>query len=240
MMSRTFAICASLSIALHVGFALFMVSPRPREVDIDIEPVPALAGETFEVPSAPSDPTSTPTSAPTSIPEAPTAAAQAPESRVTRAARSRGEGRAPEPPKQFGAVGERGASDVVVAFGRAIAQVASADPEWTTTPFGDTGVVDVTLAIDDAGALVRAAIGGGGSAPMRRAVERTIAFVRGRTFTASAPEVRLRVHARTNPDTVHDGLHGDVFAIGASSDGHTAFFALSIGRRVDMDVDVAK
>ena len=39
-------------------------------------------------------------------------------------------------------------------------------------------------------------------------------------------------------DAVHDGLHGDVFAIGGSFAGAegSAFFALAIGRRIDVRV----
>jgi hypothetical protein len=46
------------------------------------------------------------------------------------------------------------------------------------------------------------------------------------------------VVATVTPDSVHDGLHGDVFAIGGSFAGGegSAFFALAIGRRIDVRV----
>jgi hypothetical protein len=41
-----------------------------------------------------------------------------------------------------------------------------------------------------------------------------------------------------SPDEMHDGLHGEVFAIGGSFDATqgSAFFALAIGRRIDLQV----
>jgi hypothetical protein len=239
-MSRKEALLTStiVSFAVHaaaVGAVLRPLVPEPREIEID--PVPALAGETFEVPSYPATPTATAAAAAPAI----ETSAPRPEVDARRTGTGqRGPSSASLAPIRYGAVGERGTTDIVVAFGRAIAQVASADPEWITASFGDTGAAGVTLTIDDAGALVHAVVGGETSPQLRRAVERTIAFIKGRTFTASAPEVHLRVRARVSPDVVHDGLHGDVFALGASSDGHTAFFALSVGRRVDFDVDVTR
>jgi hypothetical protein len=88
--------------------------------------------------------------------------------------------------------------------------------------------------------MYKADLAPGGSEALRRGVERTIAFIKGRTFTAGAPVIRLRISARVSPDAVHDGLHGDVFAIGASGEGHTAFFALSIGRRIDIEIKQLK
>jgi hypothetical protein len=52
---------------------------------------------------------------------------------------------------------------------------------------------------------------------------------------------RLRIIAKVAPDEVHDGLHGEVFAIGGSfgTAQGSAFFALAIGRRIDVQVQTA-
>ena len=49
---------------------------------------------------------------------------------------------------------------------------------------------------------------------------------------------KLRIVATIGADSVHDGLHGDVFAIGGSfAEGEgSAFFALNVGRRIDLRV----
>ena len=59
-----------------------------------------------------------------------------------------------------------------------------------------------------------------------------------RSFTATRATTRLHVVATVSQDQVHDGLHGDVFAIGGSFAGTegSGFFALAIGRRIDVRV----
>jgi hypothetical protein len=63
-----------------------------------------------------------------------------------------------------------------------------------------------------------------------------------RAFTAHGMTTRLRVVAHVSKDDVHDGLHGDVFALsGGSFAGEvgTAFFALPAaggGRRIDVEL----
>ena len=58
------------------------------------------------------------------------------------------------------------------------------------------------------------------------------------TVTIPSPRrgkvTKLRLSATVSPNTVPDGLHGDVFAIGAADD--EGFFALSVGRRIDLRV----
>ncbi len=148
----------------------------------------------------------------------------------------------PSPPPLFGAVGERGAIDVATAFTRGFPQAASADPVWASAPFGEGGSATVTLEIDATGELQATRIGGSPGPGLRRGIERTLALLKNRSFTAPGRVTTLRVHARVSPDEVHDGLHGDVFALGASyreGDG-SAFFALAIGRRVDVNVRAGK
>ncbi|MEO8875921.1 MAG: hypothetical protein ABI461_10060 [Polyangiaceae bacterium] len=142
------------------------------------------------------------------------------------------------PTEVFGADGDRSAVDLASAFTRAFPQTASADAAWSSAPLGSAGAVDVVLEIDGDGNLIRTEVLGSGSPTLRRGVERTIVLLEHRLFTAHARTTRLRVTAVISPDATHDGLHGDVFALGGSfsaTEGD-AFFALSIGRRIDVRI----
>lgn len=224
------------SIAAHLAVAIVLLRPAVKKGHDEIDIEPPLAGETFELPAPvmttvnASPATDETTSTPSSI--ATTAAR--PSNPTTNNASSSG----PEEEKKYGAVGERGTDDLRNAFERAMFQTASTDTEWASVALGDAGVVDVTLSIDDTGALVRTNLGGGGSPALRRAVERTLALIRARTFTATAPEIHVRIHARVTPDAIHDGSDTAVFALGMSPDLHTAFFSLAIGKRIDFEFDV--
>jgi hypothetical protein len=143
----------------------------------------------------------------------------------------------------FGAVGVRYATDLATTFTRAFPQAASADAAWGTASFGPAGTAEVTLVLDESGRVSSTSVGGNPSLALRRGIERTLALLTPRVFTASAPSTRLRVTARVARDEVHDGLHGDVFALsGGSFSGEvgTAFFALPSGtgpgRRVDVEL----
>jgi len=138
----------------------------------------------------------------------------------------------------FGAIGERASVDLATAFTRGFPQAASADPVWATAPYGAAGEATVVLEIDESGALVDSRIEGAPSPALRQGLLRTLALIHARSFTARRLVTRLRVTAHVSPDEVHDGLHGDVFAIGgsfAAAEGR-AFFALAIGRRIDLSV----
>jgi hypothetical protein len=139
-------------------------------------------------------------------------------------------------------VGDRAAVDLATAFTRGFPQAASADPAWSRAPFGGAGDAIVTLQIDGDGALVGAFVDGSPGPALRAGIARTIALLRARTFTSNARMTRLRVIAKVEPDDVHDGLHGEVFAIGGSFEATqgSAFFALAIGRRIDLLVHVAR
>jgi hypothetical protein len=79
-------------------------------------------------------------------------------------------------------------------------------------------------------------VNGAAGAALARGIQRTMALIGGRTFTARGPRTRLHVAATISANVVHDGLHGDVFAVsGATGDG-AAFFALPVGRRIDLRV----
>lgn len=143
-----------------------------------------------------------------------------------------------EPERMFGAEGDRSATDLSTTFTRAFPQTASADASWASAPMGATGAVDVILTIDDEGNLVGSDIRGGTSPALHRGIERTLVLMKHRVFTARARTTTLRVSAVVSVDAVHDGLHGDVFALGGSftaTEGN-AFFALAIGRRIDVKI----
>ncbi len=223
------------SAAAHLGagwLVLHTWQTTPVERVVEIDPQPALQGETFDLPSDPT--TAGATQTPTTHESANDLATVT--AKPSGASSSSLGTLAPGPlgPSQYGAVGERGTAELLPTFARAFVQAASSDPLWASAPLGDAGTVDMTFTIDEQGALVRTITGGTGTPPLRRGIERTMALIASRTFVASAAETRVRVTARIVPDEVHDGLHGDVFAIGAS--GTTSFFALAIGRRIDIDI----
>jgi hypothetical protein len=144
----------------------------------------------------------------------------------------------------FGAVGVRSATDLATTFTRAFPQAASGDSSWLLEPFGAAGALDVALVLDEDGRLSRASVTGAGSLALRRGIDRTLTLIGSRPFTAREATTRLRVSARVVRDDVHDGLHGDVFALSGgtfSGDVGTAFFALpaalgSPGRRIDVEL----
>lgn len=228
------------SIAVHaaVGAALFVKVPAaapPRE------PAPTLAGDTFDLAAFEPPPasevvteTAPPTDPGTAKPTPPRPTLKAPGSATTAGA---GTGTSDAPPV-YGAVGDRSAVDVAVAFTRSFPQASSADPFWATVPFGELGATDVTFVLGEDGALESWSMAGTPGEALSRAVNRTMALIKGRMFVATGRVTKLHVTAKVSPDEVHDGLHGDVFAVGGSFSGGegSAFFALSIGRRVDVTI----
>jgi hypothetical protein len=206
---------------------------------LDVEPSPAPPDDFDEPPSSPSlggAPTAVPTPSAPSTPAA---------RRISSTALPAGASAAsPAPPAPFGAVGVRFAADLATTFTRAFPQAASADPIWSTVSFGSRSSTDVTLTLDEDGHLARTSIGGAPSAALRRGIERTLALLgTGRAFTAHGAVTKIRIAARVTRDDVHDGLHGDVFALSGGSfsgDVGNAFFALppagGPGRRIDVEL----
>ncbi len=144
-------------------------------------------------------------------------------------------------PVVFGAVGVRYASDLATTFTRGFPQAASADAIWAGASFGPAGTATVSLVIDEGGRLTSSSVAGSPSPALRRGIDRTLVLLGGRTFTARGAVTKLRVTARVSPNDVHDGLHGDVFALSGGSfagDTGTAFFALpgANARRVDVEL----
>jgi hypothetical protein len=149
---------------------------------------------------------------------------------------------APIPPR-FGAVGVRFATDLATTFTRAFPQAGSAEPIWYSAPFGSAGRAEVSFVLNDEGGLVSTEVTGSPSPALRRSIDRTLLLLAPRTFTARGAVTRLNIAAHVSRDAVHDGMHGDVFALSAGSfsgDVGTAFFALppasGPGRRVDVEV----
>jgi hypothetical protein len=214
-----------------VGETLEVEPPQQAPEEETVEP----AAETAAVPAPVPVPASA--SAPAPAPAPAPASALAPALAPASASAS-----AP-PPLPFGAAGVRYATDLPTTFTRSFPQAASADPAWASAPYGSAGSATVSLVIDENGRLTSSAILGSPSSALRRGIERTIALIEPRAFTASAAITRLRVNARVARDDVHDGLHGEVFAVSGGSfakDVGSAFFALpsaaGSGRRVDVEV----
>jgi hypothetical protein len=247
------AVFAAASLALHAA-AFGLVHVRGAPPPLVFEPTSqTLSGETLDVDPPTPDPGAEPAEAIDTPLEHPLRSAPAPADAVApshpaahaprNAASAAAQGSPGATPALFGAVGVRFATDLATTFTRAFPQAASADPVWNTVSLGSAGTADVNLVLDDAGHLTGHTIAGTPSPALRRGIERTLALLAPRTFTAHGAVTKLRVTARVGRDDVHDGLHGDVFALSGGSfagDVGTAFFALPAaggpGRRIDVEL----
>lgn len=243
---------ALFSAALHGGAFAFVRSRPSHEVSPpSFDPTsPALTGETLDVEPASTEPgaeaadTTQPAESPALVTPGLTTVPPHPAAAANRALHPASTPSAPggAKPALFGAVGVRFATDLATTFTRAFPQAASADAVWATVPFGSAGTADVMLTLDDAGHLTGNTVTGTPSPALRRGIERTLALLGPRAFTARGMTTKLRVVARVGRDDVHDGLHGEVFALsGGSFSGEvgTAFFALPAaggGRRIDVEL----
>jgi hypothetical protein len=241
----TWPVFLGLSLVTH-GAAVLSTRLRPpaTEVRVAFEPpeqASAIAGETLDI--DPADPAEVPPDSPAAPPEVPITSL--PIARFS----PRTPGATPSSPSRsapatlFGAVGERSAVDLATTFTRAFPQAASADPLWLGAAFGSTSSAEVTLALDEDGHLSGSTVAGGPSSALRHGIERTLALLGARSFTARSAATKLRITAHVSRDDVHDGLHGDVFALSGGSfagDVGSAFFALpagpGAGRRVDVEL----
>ena len=243
---------ALFSAALHGGAFAFVRSRPSHEVSPpSFDPTsPALTGETLDVEPASTEPgaeaadTTQPAESPALVTPGLTTVPPHPAAAANRALHPASTPSAPggAKPALFGAVGVRFATDLATTFTRAFPQAASADAVWATVPFGSAGTADLTLTLDDAGHLTSNTVTGTPSPALRRGIERTLALLGPRAFTSRGMTTKLRVVARVGRDDVHDGLHGEVFALsGGSFSGEvgTAFFALPAaggGRRIDVEL----
>jgi hypothetical protein len=244
---------AVLSLALHLAAAgairraIELRLPRPAPETS--RATPALVGDTLDV-EPPAEPTDEDEAAGGAASES--TGATAPHDSTARpgphgARRPSGLAAAATPPAPppalFGAVGERSAVDLPTTFARAFSQAASADPAWSTVPLGPAGTAEVTLVLDDTGHVAGHAISGAPSRALRRGIESTVVLLGGRPFTARAAVTRLRLATHVLPNDVHDGLHGDVFALSGGTftgDVGNTWFALRTsatgGRRVEVEL----
>jgi hypothetical protein len=242
--------CA-LSVGLHAATFETLRTKTFRQLT-DVAPAPEVFGKALDIqaPAAPEtdvDPADAPApEPPIEKPEvngaAPVRTARAAHSPVRPVEEGRGEHRERE---LFGAVGARFATDLSATLTRAIPQAFSADPAWNDALAGDAGAVDLTLVLDEAGHIESSSLAGRPSRALRSSLLRTLALMAERSFTAPQATTRLRLTARVTRDDLHDGLHGDVFALSGGSFAGTmgsAFFALPApsgsgpGRRVDVEL----
>jgi hypothetical protein len=261
---RGFGLTLGISLGAHVAIAAALLAPRPRLLDPAHDPSPQIAGETFELPApdtqdvplANASPSPESQSVPASPEEGDAPARPTPRDKVrgrhgqrpSHAGRPSG-GRA-DPgeadgtpgatgtPALYGAVGERSATDLATSFTHGFPQAASGDPAWRTIPLGSAGEIDLVITLDDAGHIEGTQILGAPTPALAGGVRRTLSLIKGRPFVSKGKTTKLHLTATVSTDAVHDGLHGDVFAIGKSFAGGegSAFFALAIGRRVDVRV----
>jgi len=141
---------------------------------------------------------------------------------------------ADEPPT-YGATGDRSAIDVVVAISRGFPQAASTDPVWSTVPLGPAGEATMEIELDANGTLLRWSLDAGASPALRQGMVRTMALVGGRAFLAHGAVTKLKVSARVSTDAVRDGADS-VYALHSEHEGKdaSAYFSLSMGRRIDL------
>lgn len=252
-----------ISLAAHGTVAAVLLMPRIRPAPrAALAPPPQNAGETFELPAPESDetprakaspaPDTNAAPAPVESPDAPARPLPPSHAKVSAQASHGGRssaGRA-SPTKTdgaegssgtsalYGAVGDRSAADLARAFTRDFPQAASGDSVWRTAPLGPAGEATVVLTLDDSGHIADVQVNGAPSDALAQGIRRTMTLIKGRPFVTRNKITKLRIVATISPDTVHDGLHGDVFAIGGSfAEGEgSAFFALNVGRRVDLRV----
>jgi hypothetical protein len=217
------------------------VDPAPVAPDDQSDQDPANAAAPAPAPGHTLAPAPAPTHAPASSPDHALALAHAPGA-SSPASPGAASPAAAAHPALFGAAGVRYATDLATTFTRAFPQTASADSIWGTVPIGNAGTAEVSLVLDESGHLASHSITGSPSPALRRGIERTLVVLGPRAFTARGALTRLRVTARVGKDDVHDGLHGEVFALSGGSfsgDVGTAFFALPAaggGRRIDVEL----
>lgn len=236
---------AASSLAIHLGaLDLLRRAGAPRALRFEGTSAP-LSGDTLEVEPGPplSSEGAEEGREETSPPVGETASEKAPTTLGRGGetpARTIGSAR----PPLFGAAGTPYATDLATTLTGAFPQAASADPVWSQAPFGAAGSADLVVVINEEGHISDTSIGGAPSSALRRGIERTLSLLMFRSFTAHAPVTRLRLTARVSHNDVHDGLHGDVFALSSgrfSGDVGTAFFALpprdgTAARRVDIEL----
>ena len=229
MSEGSFRACAALSLAVHIGLAVGVVAPALRHPKANPASgagasaehgSAALGGETFDITdeaapleesAEPADPEAnadeSATAAPIEIddgPPAPKGSAQR-HPHAARASHAASAAPAPPPPALYGAVGERGSIDLVTAFKRSIGMNGLSDPVWNSVPVGFYANADVTLTIDEAGNITHVTVSANAAPALKSAIARTMATIKGRTFTARGAQTRLRIVARVSDQITNQG-----------------------------------
>lgn len=253
-----------VSLALHgaaaVGLRVATRGGKSAEAPPPADPMPAFAGETFELPAPPTtddaplanaspSPDTNAASTPIDVGDAP--ARPKPPSHAKPAARPSNQGRpsgghavgaetgqagGTGGASLYGAVGDRSAVGLGAAFTRAFSQVASADPTWRNAPFGAAGEATVTITLDETGHIESHSITGTPSAALAGSVRSIITLIKGRPFVAKGRVTQLVVSAKVTAGTP-GGDPNSILEIGVTPfEGNTgtAWFVLGIGRRVDL------
>jgi hypothetical protein len=233
-----------VSFAAHVAIAALVLAPprTPPPPPAD-PPAATFAGDTFELPA--------PDVSENAVREEAVHRSASGEGEPPRPARPARAGRAAASASGaasthasegssslYGAIADRSAADLATAFTRGFPQAASADPVWRSAPLGSFGTATVVLTLSEVGTIEHVDVQGAPSAALANGIRRTLALLGSRPLTARGKTTRLVLTGMVSADQVHDGLHGEVFAIGGSfagGEGH-AFFALAIGRRIDLTV----
>jgi hypothetical protein len=133
----------------------------------------------------------------------------------------------PPPPAMYGAVGDRAASDLVVTFKRAFPQAGSSDPTWNQVPVGFFAEGDVTFILSESGALTHARVSPAAAPAFRAAITRTVALIKGRSFTSRGAETRLHMRVHVSDTLTNHGA----FTIDAAGS-----FELPSGRHVAVTI----
>ena len=237
-MRRTTIAFLTASLAIHAGMGgvAYVVSKIPH-VDHGVAAKPTFTGETFEIAAESTESRREIVREPT--PETKTDEQAEPVHVARPRISTHGENTTAgaEVPLTYGALGDRSAVDITVALSRAFPQAASPDPEWRTVPLGDAGSAILDIELEEDGTLSRWGLGAGASPALREAVRRAMAFIGSRTFLARGRTTRLHVAAHVSTDATRDGADA-VYAIHSEHDGPSAsaYFSLSVGRRVDLTI----
>jgi hypothetical protein len=252
----SFQVCAAVSLAVHLGLALGAVvlhtsaTPAPRVEASGAGAAAehgsaALGGETFDIaeetPPLPPEETAS-ASAGNDAPAPPDPretielddgpkvarppATHAPR-RANASASSEATAASPPPAALYGAVGERGSIDLVLAFRRAFPQGAAGDPIWDHVPVGFYAEGDVSFTIDPGGTLTHTTVSAGAAPAFRAAIARTVAVIKGRPFTAKGATTRLHMVVRVSDKLTNQGR----FMIDAAGS-----FELPSGRHVGVTI----
>lgn len=246
MMRRSTLAFLTASLAIHVGMGgvAYVVSKIPHRDALVTPGKPAFAGETFEISRESTEsPREVVTEPP--VPETKTDEQAIEPIRVARPRVTTTHGESTtsgaEIPLTYGALGDRSALDVTIALARGFPQAASPDLEWRSVPLGDAGSAILDVELEEDGTLARWGLGAGASPALREGIRRTMAFIGGRTFLARGRTTRLHVSARVSTDATRDGDDA-VYAIHSEHEGPnaSAYFSLSIGRRVDLVITPAR